>query len=286
MIEQNTKKKKGSFLTKFFVISALVICSLIALKYWKKYSTIPAPIQAAQEHELIGLSDEYAAQENPDDLSDLTVNEIREKGAEFIYQTLLKNQIKIEDLYSQIQGLKGELAKYRSQEKIGKMIVAYVDLRDKMLAGKNYEQDLKNFETLSASDEVLMAKINKLKPALGLFATKENLAKNFADLIPEIILNKKNGSRPETLLEKVRRNISRLVVIRRIDEKNPQEVDAVVVRIEKFLKQESYQDALGAALSLDQSYHAILKNFLDELSAALEVQQIDQEILNYLKTIS
>lgn len=286
MIEQTTKEKKGSLLTKIILIVALIIFSLIAVRYWKAKSAQSNQSTAAHNHDVIGLSDDYSSQENSDDLSDLTVNEIREKGAEFVYQTLLKNQIKIEDLYAQIQHLKTDLARYRSQEKIAKMTVVYVDLRDKIIAGQNYSQQMKSFEILGASDEVITKKISKLKLALSLFVTKEKLEQNFADIIPELILNKKQNTKEESLFEKVRRNISRLVVIRRIDQKNPEEIDAVIVRIEKLLKQENYQDALSVALSLDQSYHQILKGFLDDLSACLEVQQTDQEILNYLKSLS
>ncbi len=291
MTEQTTTPKKGgSFLARvisiILLIIALIACSIIAIKYWQK-----SPVQTKQEstasnHEIIGLSDEYSSQEGQDDLSDLTVNELREKGAEFIYQMLLKNQIKIEDLYAQLQALKSEVQKYRSQERISKMTVSYVSLRDKIFAGKSYNEEFKSFEVLSSSDEVLVAKISKLKPALANFSTKEKLQQNFSDIIPDLIVNKKNGTEKEGIFTRIRRNISRLIVIRRIDGKNPQEVDAVVVRIEKALAQENYPEALSAALSLDQSYHEILKNFLDELSASLEVHQTDQEILNYLKSLS
>lgn len=288
MTEQNTNNttKKGSLILKITVVIILLIVAFVATKQWKKSTVKTNQTTTAHDHDVLGLADEYSAQENADDVSDLTINEMREKGAEFVYQTLLKNQTKIDDLYTQIQNLKNEVTKYRNQEKIGKMIVIYVDLRDKIFAGKNYTSEMKSFEILSASDEVLSAKLNKLKPALTNFAVREHLEKDFADLIPEIVFNKKKNLGSESFLDKVRRNISRLVVIRRVDSKNPQDVDAVVVRIEKSLKQENYQEALSAALSLDQNYHAILKSFLDELSSALEVQQTDQEILNYLKSLS
>jgi len=287
MNEQTTKKPKGFLLTKIIFILALIIFSVAAFRYAKNHFKKSEQIVATQEQEAIDLNDEgYLTPENHDALSDLTVNEMREKGTEFLYQTLLKNQIKIENLDTEIQNLKSDLAKYRSQEKISKMIVVYVDLRSKIFAGKNYTQEMRSFEILSAADQVLTTKINKLKPTLSLFVTKEKIQKTFADIIPELIFNKAQNISSETFLQKVRRNISRLVVIRRIDEKSPTEVDTTIRRIEKLLDQENYQEALSAALSLDQTYHNILKDFLDELSAALEVQQIDQEILNYLKSLS
>lgn len=286
MTEQTMPKKKGSILTKIIVLIALIICGAIGTKIWYKHSAKPQQEQASAEPDLLGLGEGYSAQATQDDLSDLTVNELREKGAEFIYQMLIKNQLKIEDLYTQISALKAEVLKYRSQEKLGKMILIYVDLREKFLNEKNYSEELKSFEMLSSSDEVITAKITKLKPALSKFSTQKKLEESFKELIPELIVNKKNGAKSENLFDKIRRSISRLVVVRRIDEKNPAEVDAVVVRIEKLLKQENYQDALSATLSLPQDDHEILKNFLDELSASIEVRQIDQEILNYLKSLN
>ena len=282
---QKTPGKKGSILTKIILLIALIGGGLVAIKLWRKGSEQTKQEQGL-DHDIIGLAEGYADQGDQEDLSDLSVNELREKGAEFIYQMLLKNQLKIEDLGAQLQALKSEVLKYRSQEKLGRMILIYVDLREKIISEKGYNEEMKSFEILSASDEVLTAKIAKLKPLLSSFASQKKLEKNFANIIPELIINKKNSIANESLVAKIQRNISRLVVLRRIDEKNPQEVDAVVVRIEKLLKQENYSDALSAGLSLPADYNPILKNFLDELHASLEVKQIDQEILNYLKSLN
>ena len=277
--------KKSSILTKIILLILLIGGVLVVVKLWHKNPENPKQEQSS-DHDLIGLVEGYADQNNQEDLSDLATNELREKGAEFIYQMLLKNQLKIEDLNTQLQTLKSEVLKYRSQEKLGKMILVYVDLREKILFEKSYDEDLKIFEVLGASDEVLTGKIAKLKPLLPIFVTQKKLEKNFANIIPELIINKKNSVTNESLIAKIQRDISRLVVLRRIDEKNPGEVDAVVVRIEKLLKQENYSDALSAALSLPADYNPILKNFLDELHTSLEVKQIDQEILNYLKSLN
>jgi len=282
---QKTPEKKGSILTKIILLIALIGGGLVAIKLWRKDSEQTKQEQGL-DHDIIGLAEGYADQGEQEDLSDLSVNELREKGAEFIYQMLLKNQLKIEDLGAQLQALKSEVLKYRSQEKLGRMILIYVDLREKIISEKGYNEEMKSFEILSSSDEVLTAKIAKLKPLLSNFASQKKLEKNFANIIPELIINKKNSVANESLVAKIQRNISRLVVLRRIDEKNPQEVDAIVVRIEKLLKQENYSDALSAALSLPADYNPILKNFLDELHASLEVRQIDQEILNYLKSLN
>lgn len=90
----------------------------------------------------------------------------------------------------------------------------------------------------------------------------------------------------DSFASKVRRNISRLVVIRRIDGKNPNDIDGTVARAEKLLRAENYQEALECLISLDQNYHTILADFLSKLSAASDIKKIDTEILSYLKSLN
>lgn len=271
-------------MTKIILVIALAIAIVFGLKFWLSdgQNTTSAIRQENKSNdEMFSLSEGY---DQPDDLTDITVNELREKGVEFIYQMLLKNQVRIEDLSAQIQELKSEIKKYKNREKIVKMVLSYVDLRDKIFTGKNFDVELKSFEALSTEDEILVTKITKLKPSLAHFPTPKDLQQDFAKLIPEMIVNKKLVG-DESTIARIRSNILRLVVIRKIDEKDPQTIDSAIVRIEKSLKQESYQDALSAALALPQNYHEILKNFLVKLNAVLEVRQVDQEILNHLRTL-
>lgn len=293
--KENPKKKKQSFLTKFVLILSLIFFGYFGIKYWqiKHEQKLAAQAQAEKfdnvESEIFDISDEYKDQPHDDssghDLSDVTANELKEKGAEFIYQTLLKNQVQINDLREQIQNLKTEVTRYKNQERIGKIIFTYVDLRQKIFAGEPHEEVLKSLEMLAVFDKNLQEKIAKLKPLLANFSTQVTLSKNFDGLIPELIANKNNNPNP-TLLDKIRHNVSRLIVIRKIDGKDLGDIDSAIAKTEKFLRQENYQEALNSLLSLDQNYHQILAEFLNELSVSVEVQKLDQEILNYLKSLS
>jgi len=104
-------------------------------------------------------------------------------------------------------------------------------------------------------------------------------------LIPNLIIAK--GSNIDgSIISRIRNNIAKLIIIRRIDGKKPQEIDATIVKIEKLLQEQNYQEALNNLVALDPLYHSVIVNFLDKLNVALEVQKIDQEILSYLKTLS
>lgn len=289
--DANASKKKQFFLVKIVVSFALIFFGYFGFKYWQisvaKKSQAKSQIEKFDnvESEIFDLADEYKNHSGANDLSDMTMNELKEKGAEFVYQMLLKNQVQIEDLRIQIQELKSEILKYKNQEKIGKMIFTYVDLRQNIFSGKSGEEELKTFELLISSDEILQNKITKLKPLLANFSHQERLITAFSDLIPELVITKDHNPNPN-LVAKIRRNLSKLIIVRRIDGKNPNNIDGIIVKIEKSLQAENYQEAFNQALSLDQNYHEILKEFLDSLSVAVEVQKIDQEILNYLKTLS
>ena len=296
-VEQNQKnkteiaaRKKQKFITKFVIFLSLIFFGYLGVNHWKE--GVAKKLQAQHEaqkfdnveSEIFDLSGDHDAQKD-ENLADIGANELREKGAEFIYHMLLKNQVQITDLTAQIQAIKGELTKYKNQERIGKMILVYVELRQEIFAGKSYDNALKSFEILVALDENLQTKVIKLKEVLPGFSNQEKLSKSFADLIPDLITTKNNTPNP-TLLSKIRRNIAKLVIIRKIDGKNTGEIDSTIFHTEKLLKEKNYQEAMNYLLSLDPSYHEIVADFLNDLSIAIEVQKLDSEILNYLKSLT
>lgn len=283
-------KRDKLFFTKLVALIALIVFSYFGFKYFQILSEQKQKAKAEIskfdniESEIFDLAD-ASKSSDIDPASDISVEELKEKGAEFIYHMLLKNQVQINALKEQIQSLKSDFTKYKSQEKIGKIIFTYVDLRQKIIAGENYDNELKSFEVLSAFDEKLSGKLDKLKPLLKNYSDAKKLKKEFNELIPQLIATKNNPVEAG-FIAKIRYNISKLIVIRRIDGKNPFDVDGIIVKTEKLLNEENYQDALTNLLALDQSNHAIIVNFLNDLNATLEVQKVDQEILLYLKNLS
>jgi len=284
--QEINEKKSHAFFIKLVLFLTVILFSYIGFKYWKAQGDKERARLAQDkfsnlESGIFDLSDD-AKQE---DISDLTINEMKERGAEFVYQILLKNQVQIDNLKTDVTMLKGEILKYKNQEKIGKMILTYVDLREKIYGGKNYENEMKNFDILVAGDSDLQIKLNALKAGLPKFKTSETLLKDFRSLIPDLIGVKKYGDGND-VMARLRRNIAKLVVVRRIDEKDPQELDATLVKIEKSLQQNNCAEAMSSATSLEEKYKTILKKFLEDLSISCEVQKNDQEILNFLKSLT
>ncbi len=291
---QKTKFNKF-FLVKIVTLITLVIFGYFGFKHWQiSKSNIfkKAEIGKSEnsDNDIFDISEEYKNQpglEGSDDkdLSDLTVSELKEKGAEFVYRSLLKNQVQINDLKQQIQELKAEFTKYKSQEKIGKVIFTYIDLRQKLFAGEDYLEAAKNFEMLIGFDENLQNKFIKLNPLLKDFIGKKKIINNFDNIIPELMATKNNNP-GQDWRSKFRYYISKIIIIRRVDGANPNDTDGIIVGVEKYLNEENYQEALNSLLLLDEKYHQVLVGFLNDLGNAIEVKKIDQEILNYLKSLN
>ena len=296
-IEEIKKLKRQSFLVKVLIITIICFFSYFGLKYFQikeelrksakddvlKYNDI--------QNEIFDLSEEYKtdpSEQDPSGLADFSGNEIHEKDSDFVFRSLLKNQLQINDLKAKFQILNDEFLKYKNHEKIVKIIFAYVDLRQRIFSdseNKNYKESLKNFEILASVDDVKLQEFaSKLAVLLENFSTQKELSEKFNEIIPQLIVTNKVG-KDDSLLAKIRHNIAKLIVIRRIDGRNNNEIDASIVKIEKFLKQENYQETLNVLLALDPIYHNILADFLSSLNNSLEIQKIDQEILSYLKTL-
>lgn len=249
-------------------------------------------LKSHNSDDIFDLSEEYlnSTEQDRSNLNDISVAELQEKGAEFVYQMLLKNQIQINELRSNLQKIQDEFTKYKTREAFSKIVFSYIELRQKIFSNnsnlENYENSLQNVETLAITDNILHEKITQLRPLLKDFIGAKNLEKDFKSLIPEIIATKNDLNVNNNFLNKIRHKFYKIIVIRRIDGKNPEDVDSTVVRIEKLLKDQNYQEALNNLLTLDQSYHNVTANFLLKLNVAVELQKVDSEILSYLKTVS
>ncbi len=287
---QKTKNSKISILIKTIAIFAIIFSGFVGFRYYKIKAAHRSNSQAEMgkfdniESEIFDLiSDDKNHEDiNFDEkkLSELTLTELKEGGAEFIYQLLLKNQIQISDLKNDVQNLKTDLAKYKSQERASKIIFTYVEMRRKFYAGEDYLQTSKSVEALAALDKDLQTKINILKQNLENFHGSKILAQDFSALIPDLIATKTSDPNA-SFIKKIRHNLSKLVVIRKL-KPDTQSVDGIIKTTEDFLAQEDFVNALKSFELLEASYQEAGKGFLEKLKSAAQIQKTDQEILIYL----
>lgn len=290
-MENNKKQKSKNLFIEIIIFLTLIIFGYFAIRYWyfakdanKKGEVAMSKISDSQD--IFGSLDNYKSDIEDHDLSDMTINELKDKSADFVYKILIKNQDQIAILKQKVQDLNDNFLRYKANGKIGKITFAYIEFRQDIFSGKKYDNSLKNFEALVYADEKIQNKISKIKPLLNNFLNKEGLQNDFSKIIPKIIANKNGGEENSGFLSQIKSYLSKLVVIRRINGAAKGSVDEVIVEIERSLQQENYEGAMVAALVLDQTYHEILNDFLNKLNAAIEVRKIDQDILIHLKKLS
>jgi len=88
------------------------------------------------------------------------------------------------------------------------------------------------------------------------------------------------------VIAKIRHNMAKLVIVRKISDQNTQNTDGIISFIEKNLHDLNYHEALNLIAALDLQRQKILKEFLINLNASFEVQKIDDGIFNYLKSLT
>lgn len=286
-------KKKSYFLLKSFFVALLTFICLIIYKNLQNNEgvAVKKPIVAVdknlKEDSILDISEEYkAGLENETTVHDLNISEIKEKGAEFVYQLLIKNQVQIEDINTQLRNFKGDFIKLKSREKINKLIINYVELREKLLNGEDCKSEIEGYDLLSVSDEFLQNKFVVIKEGYALFSTQKKLMESFKSVTNQLIINENYNEKKASLFEKLRHNFNKLVVIRKVKNLNPNRLEGVINQIEIALSQKNYQEALNKSLSLDKAYFSIIQKFLEDLSIAIEIQNADKEIIKYLKSLT
>ena len=286
-------KKKSHFLLKSFFVVVLTFVCLVIYKNLqiKEGIIVKKPIvnidKDSKEDSILDISDEYrTGLENETTVHDLNISEIKEKGAEFVYQLLIKNQVQIEDINNQLRNFKGDFIKLKSREKINKLIINYVELREKLFNGEDCRSEIEGYDLLSVSDEFLQNKFLIIKDDYALFSTQKKLMESFKSITNQLIINENYDEKNASLFEKLRHNFNKLVVIRKVKNLNPDRLEGVINQIELALSQKNYQEALNKSLSLDKAYFPIVQKFLEELSIAIEIQNADKEIIKYLKSLT
>ena len=139
-MSEELKKKNFGFFKKILLVLFFAGAAYGGFKYWQneREKEILAQKELNKfnhiESEIFDLSDSENAVSadgagharlTDRELSELTVEQLKESGAEFIYQLLLRNQLQISALKEDLRTLNDNFIKYKSQEKISKIIISY-----------------------------------------------------------------------------------------------------------------------------------------------------------------
>jgi hypothetical protein len=136
------------------------------------------------------------------------------------------------------------------------------------------------------SDEFLHNKFLIIKENYDFLLTQKKLMESFKLIAGEIVINENFDEKQANVLEKLRYNFKKLVVVRKLKNLDPMQVEGVVNQAELALSEKNYQEALDKIMSLDKSYFKIVQKFLEDLSIMIETQNADKEIIKYLKSLT
>jgi len=262
--ETHKSKNRNHFLLKFF----LIILSVFIIFFLYKNLQINSPVnpktplskynETLRESDLLDISDEYK-DNNETTLHDLNISEIKEKGAEFVYQLLIKNQVQIEDLQNQLRYLKTDLIKFKNQEKFNKFVLNYIELREKLFNGSDCKTEIENYDLLIINDEFLQKKFSTIKENYKELPSHQKLIDDFKLIIRELIINENYSEDSADFIEKLSHNLKKVIIIRKISPQNPLDLQGKIVEIENAIKQKDYDLALTKLLSLDKMYFPIIQ---------------------------
>jgi hypothetical protein len=287
----NEVKKKRGILFKILILALLVLTGFVLFKSSefgrkKQDSTVlekPSKSKVV-ENKVLELGEENSTDFDDKKFSDLTVKKLQSGGAEFIYQLMIYNQSQIFALRYEVKELRDNLEKYKAQEKLQRMILSYVKLRQKVYGGLDYKKSLQGFELLAIGDDWLVKKVARLKENLVNVKDYSSLEVEFRQKIPLLIASKK-FDKDGSLTERLRFNFAKVITIRKTAE-NADGADGSAVRISKKLQERNCSQALVEFQKMDERHRKVLQDFGEKLKSLCEFEEIDEEIMLHLENLS
>jgi hypothetical protein len=293
-ISSKKKFKKSIFLIKIFLLILAIFLAIMYFQNFKidkpsrpKFNNLNNSIlnQNQENNNVLDISEDYQ-NNNETTLHDLNISEIKEKGAEFVYQLLIKNQVQIEDLNNQVRTLKSDFDRLKNQEKFNKLILSYIDLREKIFNHQECQKDVESFDLLVAKDEFLEKKFSIIKENYSTMPSHEDLVKNFNLIIKELIINENYSKDNADFLTKLQHNFKKIIIVRKISQPIQNSLEYRINKIENLIDSKNYSSALTELLTLDKLYFPIIEKFLEDLGLIIEINNADQDIIRYLKNLN
>lgn len=192
---------------------------------------------------------------------------------------------RITALEKEVASLKVRVEEISHLNRKSAIILSYVRLRNKIFAHfdseDSYLEELQNFDLLSRNDPFLAKRFRILTSHLRYHPTQESLIDEFEKLADQFSTQREFNSESK-LLNKIKSNLSKVIVIRKIDQSDSNIIDSKIVTIMENLKNQNYIRANHMILSLDNKYRIISGPFLMKLNHMIALRRADSEIMNYL----
>ncbi len=286
---ESAKPNKKRLLISFFknVIIAIIIVVFFYFAYnFFLQNKNSKSSKTFQEEDLFFLSEDAHKNVN---LDELNFAEIKEKGPEFVYQLLVKNQVQIQDLYNKIKDLNNELIKYQNRQQISKIAISYFELHQKIfnsttVSVQDIVQHITTLELLLTESPDLQGNIDIIKSALPNFINQNILILNLQKIIPHFKALQQKNIEPN-FFDKIKINMAKFITFRKIKNAPEDSIDYKINQLELAIKQQNYTLALQIFLSLNQSENQEMTNFYYNLKAIQQIEKADLEIMKIIKNL-
>ena len=216
-------------------------------------------------------------------IGSFTVEDLR-NDSDFLYQILVQNQIDLNKLNLRINSLEFDLKRFESQAKLQKTIIAYVNLREKILNSQNYQDQMQNFKLLAIGNKVLMDKVRSLQEVVINFKSFDQLSEKLDKLSKTLIAMKKsdpNGG----FIEKIRFNLAKIITVRRLDPLS-KEIDGGIYRLQKAFKNKDCRKSQDEIANFDEKYKDSASSLRLDIEKSCELRDIDNAIMLYLENLA
>ncbi len=141
---------------------------------------------------------------------DLTVEDLKGDD-DFLYQVLIQNQLDLRKITSHMKLLEFELAKFKSQAKLQKLIMTYVNLRELIFTGKSYKNEMQSLRLLSIGNKVLTDEVRSLQENVQNFKNFDELNDELLKISKTLIAMKENDPQGG-FLDKLRFNVAKIII--------------------------------------------------------------------------
>jgi hypothetical protein len=282
--QQNTqeiKKSKKRYLSIIFWLALIIFAYFSGQYLLGELSYKQAKKNAQSEFSNIETKIYQTPLTSPEDKKPddkpLTQNEI-----------LLKQQLQISELQNNFNALNQDLARLKTNDNLAKIILTFVKLQDLAASKQNYDAQLQKLEVLSRADFSLTNKIEKLKLTLqNQPKNYQELAGQFADLIPQIKSKQIEIESGGTWWGKIKAIIAQFIVIKKTGEDNAgSDVESRALQILKALENNKLDQALQSLDKIGIDYQEIIIKFKTDLQNAASFEQASNDIYQYLEVLS
>lgn len=249
----------------------------------QEFENVEAEIFDLGDSFRVGSDDQDDVPESIKRLGNLTIEDLKNDD-DFLYQVLIQNQLDINKLNSHMRLIELELKRFKSQAKLQKLIMTYVNLRENIFTSRPYKDQMQNFRLLSIDNKILMDNVRLLQDLAPDFKSFDDLSKQLQDISKTLIAMKKNDPKG-SFVERVRFNIAKVVTIRKLDGQSD-EIDGAIFRLQNALQNNDCDQSGREIAKFAQRYQEAIATLKSDLEKSCQLRKVDDEIMLYLENLS